>query len=96
MGRNAFSALFASNVWGGTCTRQRCVDQNGVTLLADTHISSDPNLSYLGPKWPDSPVKESEHERVNMAKSPSAVAKGVPVLIPPRASLGPFSKGRYD
>ena len=58
------------------------LDQNRVALLADTHISSDPNLSYPGTKWPGSPVKESEHERVNMAQSLSAVAKSVTTLNP--------------
>ena len=63
------------------------LDQNRVALLADTHISADPNLSYPGTKWPGSPVKESEHERVNMAKSLAAVAKSVTALNPLPAHL---------
>ena len=63
------------------------LDQNRVALLADTHISADPNLSYPGTKWPGSPVKESEHERVNMAKSLAAVAKSVTALSPLPAHL---------
>ena len=58
------------------------LDQNRVALLADTHISADPKLSYPGTKWPGSPVKENEHERVNMAQSLADVAKKVIVLNP--------------
>ena len=32
------------------------LDQSRVALLADTHISDDPNLAYPGTKWPGSPV----------------------------------------
>jgi len=28
------------------------LDQNRVALLADTHISADPNCVYPGTKWP--------------------------------------------
>ena len=63
------------------------LDQNRVALLADTHISADPDLAYPGTKWPGSPVKESEHERVNMAKSLAAVAKSVTTLSPLPAHL---------
>jgi Icc protein len=62
-------------------------DQNRVALLADTHVSADPNLSYPGTKWPGSPVKESEHERVNMAKSLAVAAKSVTALNPLPAHL---------
>jgi predicted phosphodiesterase len=37
-----------------------------VALLADTHISGDPNHVFLGTKWKGTPVKASEHEGVNM------------------------------
>jgi len=63
------------------------LDPNRVALLADTHISSDPNLSYPGTKWPGSPVKESEHESVNMAQSLAAVANSVTILNPLPAHL---------
>ena len=63
------------------------LDQNRVALLADTHISADPSLSYPGTKWPGSPVKESEHERVNMAQSLADVAKSVTALSPLPAHL---------
>ena len=60
---------------------------NRVALLADTHISADPNLSYPGTKWPGSPVGEDEHESVNMAKSLATVAKSVTALNPLPAHL---------
>ena len=63
------------------------LDQNRVALLADTHISADPSLSYPGTKWPGSPVKESEHERVNMAQSLADTAKSVTALSPLPAHL---------
>jgi Icc protein len=62
-------------------------DQNRVALLADTHISADPNLSYPGTKWPGSPVVEDEHERVNMAQCLADVAKNVIALNPRPAHL---------
>jgi len=58
------------------------LDQNRVALLADTHISADPDLAYPGTKWPGSPVKESEHERVNMAKSLATTTKNLIALNP--------------
>ena len=42
-------------------------DLNRVALLADTHVSADPNQDYPGTKWPGSPVKEGEHEWVPQA-----------------------------
>lgn len=58
------------------------LDLNRVALLADTHISSDPNRVYPGTKWPGSPVKEGEHESVNMAQCLADVAKNVIALNP--------------
>jgi endonuclease/exonuclease/phosphatase family metal-dependent hydrolase len=63
------------------------VDPNRVALLADTHISADPNLAYPGTKWPGSPVKESEHESVNMADALTQAAKDVIALNPRPAHL---------
>ena len=63
------------------------LDPNRVALLADTHISSDPNRVYPGTKWPGSPVKESEHESVNMAQCLADVAKNVIALNPRPAHL---------
>ncbi len=63
------------------------LDQNRVALLADTHISADPNLSYPGTKWPGSPVGEDEHEKVNMAQCLTEAAKSVTALNPRPAHL---------
>ena len=62
------------------------LDPNRVALLADTHISADPELVYPGTKWPGSPVKESEHESVNMADCLAQTARSV-------IALNPFQKG---
>ena len=58
-----------------------------MALLADTHISANPNLVYPGTKWPGSPVKEGEHESVNMAKCLTEAAKSVISLNPRPAQL---------
>jgi hypothetical protein len=63
------------------------LDPNRVALLADTHISADPDLVYPGTKWPGSPVKESEHEGVNMADCLAQTAKSVIALNPRPAHL---------
>ena len=81
------TAITASSSLAKAADHSVRLDQNRVALLADTHISSDPNLSYPGTKWPGSPVKESGHERVNMAKSLAAVAKSVTALSPLPAHL---------
>ena len=58
------------------------LDQNRVALLADTHISADPNRVYPGTKWPGSPVREGDHESVHIANSLIEAAKGVIELNP--------------
>ena len=58
-----------------------------MALLADTHISDDPKRSYPGTKWPGSPVKEEEHEWVNMADSLAQSATEVIELNPRPANL---------
>lgn len=63
------------------------LDRNRVALLADTHISADPTQNYPGTKWPGSPVKEDEHESVNMAQCLSETAKRVIALTPRPAHL---------
>ena len=63
------------------------LEPNRVALLADTHISDDPKRSYPGTKWPGSPVKEEEHEWVNMADSLSQSAREVIELNPRPANL---------
>ncbi|MEJ6622029.1 MAG: serine/threonine protein phosphatase, partial [Opitutae bacterium] len=62
-------------------------DQNRIALLADTHISDNPNRSYPGTKWPGSPVKEEEHEWVNMADSLAQSAREIIELNPRPANL---------
>jgi Icc protein len=78
----AGSAITAPSSFAKSGSHSAGLDQNRVALLADTHISADPSLSYPGTKWPGSPVKESEHERVNMAQSLADVAKSVTALSP--------------
>ena len=67
--------------------KQPTFDPNRVALLADTHISDDPKRSYPGTKWPGSPVKEEEHEWVNMADSLAQSATEVIELNPRPANL---------
>ena len=62
-------------------------DQSRVALLADTHISADPTQRYPGTKWPGSPVKEEEHEWVNMADCLTESAKSIIALNPRPAHL---------
>jgi len=63
------------------------LDPNRVALLADTHISADPDRAYPGTKWPGSPVKESQHEWVNMADCLTQTAQKVIALNPRPAHL---------
>lgn len=63
------------------------LDPNRVALLADTHISADPNRVYPGTKWPGSPVGEGEHESVNMAACLTTAARSVIALKPRPAHL---------
>ena len=72
----------------GAANRERAeLDPNRVALLADTHISADPDQVYPGTKWPGSPVKESEHEGVNMSDCLAQTAKSVIALNPRPAHL---------
>ena len=63
------------------------LDQNRVALLADTHISADPNRIYPGTKWPGSPVNDGEHEYVHIAKCLEQVVNSVVTLNPRPAHL---------
>ncbi|MDG2131398.1 MAG: metallophosphoesterase [Fuerstiella sp.] len=63
------------------------LDRNRVALLADTHISADPNRVYPGTKWPGSPVKEGDHESVNMADCLAEAARSVIALNPRPAHM---------
>lgn len=56
-------------------------------MLADTHISADPNRVYPGTKWPGSPVKEDEHESVHIANCLVEAANSVIALHPRPAHL---------
>ena len=62
-------------------------DQDRIALLADTHISDDPSRSYPGTKWPGTPVKEDEHEWVNMADSLAQSVREIIALKPRPANL---------
>ena len=63
------------------------LDRNRVALLADTHISADPNRVYPGTKWPGSPVEDGEHESVHLAKCLLEAGKRVIALNPRPAHL---------
>ena len=56
------------------------LDQSRVALLADTHISADSSQRYPGTKWPGTPVKEEDHEWVNMADCLTEAAKSIIAL----------------
>ena len=83
------SLAFTGGAWikSHVVARQPSVDPNRVALLADTHISDDPKRSYPGTKWPGSPVKEEEHEWVNMADCLAQSAMEVIALNPRPANL---------
>ena len=83
----AGSAIKTPAAFAKAGSRSAGLDQNRVALLADTHISADPDLAYPGTKWPGSPVKESEHEKVNMAKSLATTTKNLIALNPLPAHL---------
>jgi len=67
--------------------KQPTFDPNRVALLADTHISANPKQSYPGTKWPGTPVKEEEHEWVNMADALAQSAREVIALNPRPVNL---------
>ena len=81
------TAVIAPRVWAAADRGDAGLDQNRVALLADTHISADPSQRYPGTKWPGSPVKEDEHEWVNMADCLSKAAKSIIALNPRPAHL---------
>jgi|TARA_B110000908_G_C10212383_1_gene430936 Icc protein len=81
------SAMITSRVLAAADRNPVRLDQSRVALLADTHISANPNLVYPGTKWPGSPVKEGEHESVHIAKSLAGAAKSVIALNPRPAHL---------
>jgi Icc protein len=81
------TAVMTSRVLAAADSEPAGLDQNRVALLADTHISADPDLVYPGTKWPGSPVGEDEHESVNMAQCLAEAAKSVIALNPRPAHL---------
>ena len=44
------------------------LDSNHVALLADTHISENPEQFVYGTRWPGAPYQDDEHEGVYMAE----------------------------
>ena len=83
------SLVFGGSTWlkSYAMAKPLNLDPTRVALLADTHISANPNQSYPGTKWPGSPVKEEEHEWVNMADSLFQSARQVIGLNPRPANL---------
>ena len=83
------SLMLGGSAWINSYAMAKPVnlDPNRVALLADTHISDDSKRSYPGTKWPGSPVKEEEHEWVNMADSLVQTAREVIALNPRPANL---------
>ena len=83
------SLIFGGSAWLKSYAMAKPVnlDPTRVALLADTHINDDPSRSYPGTKWPGSPVKEEEHEWVNMADSLAQSAREILALNPRPANL---------
>ena len=81
------SALMTSRAMAAAASEPIGLDPNRVALLADTHISANPNLTYPGTKWPGSAVAEGEHESVNMAQCLAEAARSVIALNPRPAHL---------
>ena len=81
------TAIIAPHALAAADRKGAGLDQNRVALLADTHISADPTRVYPGTKWPGTPVKEDEHESVNMAACLAEAAKSVIALNPRPAQL---------
>ena len=81
------TTMMTPHVLAGADRERARLDPNRVALLADTHISADPNQIYPGTKWPGSPVGEDEHESVNMAQCLAEAAKSVIALTPRPAHL---------
>ena len=81
------TAMMAPHALAAADRKGAGLDQSRVALLADTHISVDPSRVYPGTKWPGTPVKEGEHESVNMAACLIEAAKSVLALNPRPAHL---------
>ena len=83
----AGTTLLSTCAWATSDSEQATLDPSRVALLADTHISADPTQVYPGTKWPGSPVKEEEHEWVNMADCLAQTVRSVIALNPRPAHL---------
>ena len=81
------TAIMAPHAFAAADRKGAGLDQNRVALLADTHISADSSQRYPGTKWPGTPVKEEDHEWVNMADCLTEAAKSVLALNPRPAHL---------
>jgi hypothetical protein len=81
------TAMLGGPVLAAADDKHAGLDPNRVALLADTHVSGDPTMSYPGTKWPGSPVKDDEHESVNMADCLAQAVKGVIAINPRPANL---------
>lgn len=81
------TTMMSSSAFAGAGSEDVVLDQTRVALLADTHISEDPNRVYPGTKWPGSPVEESEHEEVHIANSLIQTVESVIALNPRPAHL---------
>jgi len=81
------TAIIAPHALAAADRKGAGLDQNRVALLADTHISADSSQRYPGTKWPGTPVKEEDHEWVNMADCLTEAAKSVLALNPRPAHL---------
>jgi len=81
------TAIMAPHALAAADRKGAGLDQNRVALLADTHISADSSQRYPGTKWPGTPVKEENHEWVNMADCLTEAAKSVLALNPRPAHL---------
>ena len=81
------TAIMAPHALAAADRKGAGLDQNRVALLADTHISADSSQRYPGTKWPGTPVKEEDHEWVNMADCLTEAAKSIIALNPRPAHL---------
>jgi len=81
------TAIIAPHALAAADRKGAGLDQSRVALLADTHISADSSQRYPGTKWPGTPVKEEDHEWVNMADCLTEAAKSVLALNPRPAHL---------
>jgi Icc protein len=63
------------------------LDPNHIALLADTHISENPQQVVYGTRWPGAPYQDDEHEDVNMAACLRHVIDDIIAQNPPPAHV---------